>query len=103
MIEAALKQVSCFVPRLPAFSTGGQRGAGRAEVSDRVATTGVPPPATERRAKLGGMSTRHDLQVETFTPHERDYIRQELDMFFSTYPTVAEGFHLKTWRGGPMR
>ena len=25
----------------------------------------------------------------------------ELDMFFSTYPTVAEGFQLKTWRGGP--
>jgi hypothetical protein len=22
-------------------------------------------------------------------------------MFFSTYPTVAEGFMLKTWRGGP--
>jgi hypothetical protein len=38
----------------------------------------------------------------TFTPAERDYIRRELDMFFSTFPTVAEGFHLKTWRGGPQ-
>src|ERR1700738_399959 len=38
----------------------------------------------------------------TFTPGERDYIRRELDMFFSTYPTVAEGFQLKTWRGGPQ-
>jgi hypothetical protein len=37
-----------------------------------------------------------------FTPAERDYIRRELDMFFSTYPTVAEGFQLKTWRGGPQ-
>jgi len=36
-----------------------------------------------------------------FTPGERDYIRRELDMFFSTLPTVAEGFPLKTWRGGP--
>src|SRR3984893_13453715 len=36
----------------------------------------------------------------TLTPGERDYIRRELDMFFSTYPTVAEGFQLKTWRGG---
>jgi hypothetical protein len=36
----------------------------------------------------------------TFTPAERAYIRRELDMFFSTYPTVAEGFQLKTWRGG---
>jgi hypothetical protein len=38
----------------------------------------------------------------TFTPAERDYIRRELDMFFSTFPTVAEGFHLKIWRGGPQ-
>ncbi len=37
-----------------------------------------------------------------FTPRERDYIRRELDMFFSTYPRVADGFQLKTWRGGPQ-
>jgi hypothetical protein len=35
-----------------------------------------------------------------FTPAERDYIRRELDMIFSTFPTVAEGFQLKMWRGG---
>ena len=38
-----------------------------------------------------------------FTPNERAYIRNELDIFFSTLPTVAEGFMLKTWRGGPDR
>ncbi len=27
--------------------------------------------------------------------------RRELDVFFSTLPSVAEGFHLKTWRSGP--
>ncbi len=37
-----------------------------------------------------------------FTPAERDYIRRELDMFFSTLPSVAEGFHLKRWQGGPQ-
>jgi hypothetical protein len=37
----------------------------------------------------------------TFMAAERDYIRRELDMFFSTFPTVAEGFQLKMWRGGP--
>ena len=37
-----------------------------------------------------------------FTPAERDYIRRELDLFFSTLPSVAEGFYLKTWRGGPQ-
>ena len=35
-----------------------------------------------------------------FTPAEREYIRRELDQFFSTLPTVAEGFQLRTWRGG---
>jgi hypothetical protein len=35
-----------------------------------------------------------------FTTAEREYIRRELNMFFSTYPSVAEGFRLKTWRGG---
>jgi len=37
-----------------------------------------------------------------FTPAERNYIRRELDQFFSTLPNVAEGFHLKMWRGGPQ-
>ena len=27
------------------------------------------------------------------TPAEREYIRRELDQFFSTLPSVAEGFH----------
>ena len=26
-----------------------------------------------------------------FTPQEREYIRRELDMFFGTLPSVAEG------------
>ena len=38
-----------------------------------------------------------------FTSGERAYIRTELDIFFSTLPTVAEGFQLKIWRGGPDR
>ena len=38
-----------------------------------------------------------------FTASERVYIRSELDMIFSTLPTVADGFQLKTWRGGPDR
>jgi hypothetical protein len=47
------------------------------------------------------MSKIQNLPVTGFTPGERDYIRRELDMFFSTFPTVADGFQLKTWRGGP--
>ena len=47
------------------------------------------------------MSKTQTAPPTGFTPGERDYIRCELDMFFSTLPRVAEGFHLKTWRGGP--
>ncbi len=35
-----------------------------------------------------------------FTPGERDTIRRKLDRFFSTWPSVADGFQLRTWRGG---
>ena len=48
------------------------------------------------------MSKMQTAPFTGFTPGERDYIRRELDMFFSTLPTVAEGFQLKTWRGGPQ-
>jgi hypothetical protein len=46
------------------------------------------------------MSHPRDLTAATFTAGERDYIRRELDVFFSTLPTVTEGFQLKRWRGG---
>jgi hypothetical protein len=48
------------------------------------------------------MSKMQNRTVATFTAEERDYIRRELDVFFSTHPTVAEGFYLKTWRTGPQ-
>src|SRR5208282_3116384 len=47
------------------------------------------------------MSKIQTAPVAGFTPGERAYIRNELDRFFSTFPTVAEGFYLRTWRGGP--
>ena len=52
----------------------------------------------------GAMTTSESANASaSFTPAERDYIRRELSMFFSTLPTVAEGFTLKTWAGGPQR
>ena len=47
------------------------------------------------------MGTSKTPAVESFTPGEREYIRGELDMFFSTLPSVADGFMVRTWRGGP--
>ena len=47
------------------------------------------------------MTETHTAQITGFTPSERAYIRSEPDIFFSTLPSVAEGFQLKTWRGGP--
>jgi len=46
------------------------------------------------------MSTSDPTTAAAFTPGERDYIRHELDRFFSTLPSVADGFQLRTWRGG---
>jgi hypothetical protein len=40
--------------------------------------------------------------IAGFTSSERDYIRRELGQFFSTLPSVADGFQIKTWRGGPL-
>ena len=37
-----------------------------------------------------------------FTAAEREYIRGELNRFFSTYPSVAKGFQLQIWHGGPQ-
>src|SRR4051812_11261953 len=47
------------------------------------------------------MNEIHPGPVVGFSAGERDYIRRELDMVFSSLPTVAEGFMLRTWRGGP--
>jgi hypothetical protein len=48
------------------------------------------------------MSLSETMTSAEFTPAERAYIRGQLDRFFSTLPTVAEGFQLKVWRGGPQ-
>ena len=49
------------------------------------------------------MNTSDTATVAPLIPAERDYIRSQLTMFFSTLPTVAEGFTLKIWAGGPQR
>jgi len=46
------------------------------------------------------MSKSDTAATAAFTPGERDYIRRELDRFFSTLPSVADGFQIRTWRGG---
>jgi len=56
------------------------------------------PPAWYARA----MSKPRNEIAGGLTAGERDYIRRELDMFFSTLPRVADGFQLRTWRGGPL-
>ena len=48
------------------------------------------------------MNTSLTEPITGFTPAERAYIRGELDTFFSTLPTVAEGFQVKLWRTGPQ-
>jgi hypothetical protein len=49
------------------------------------------------------MSLPPTTPATAFSAAERDYIRRELDVFFSTLPTVAAGFLLKVWQGGPRQ
>jgi 2-hydroxychromene-2-carboxylate isomerase len=44
-----------------------------------------------------------DVQPSELTPNERAYIRGELDQFFSTFPTIADGIQLRTWRTGARK
>ena len=41
------------------------------------------------------MTTSDSPSASAFTSAERDYIRRELDQFFSTFPYVAEGLSVK--------
>ena len=49
------------------------------------------------------MKTSDSPSSADFSLAEREYIRRELDQFFSTLPSVAEGFQLRTWRGGEQK
>jgi hypothetical protein len=52
------------------------------------------------RAMLSSMKDARERLIAGFTAGEREYIRRELDQFFSSLPSVAEGFQLRVWRGG---
>src|SRR4051812_9483851 len=47
------------------------------------------------------MSSRTQQAPSPFTAPERDLIRRELCVHFSTYPSIADGISLRTWRAGP--
>jgi hypothetical protein len=49
------------------------------------------------------MTTVATTSITELTASEREYIRRELDQFFGTLPTVAEGFQLRIWRGGRQK
>jgi hypothetical protein len=53
--------------------------------------------ARGRDAIEPAMSSSEPAAATTFTSGERDYIRRELERFFSTPPSVADGFQLRTW------
>ena len=58
--------------------------------------------AAGHSGRYGWPMTRPESPAATrLTPDERAYVRRELDLFFSTLPRVADGFYLRTWRGGP--
>ncbi len=46
------------------------------------------------------MASRADRSPSPFTAQEREFIRCEMGMRFSQYPSVADGLFLRSWRGG---
>src|ERR1700733_15371986 len=99
---------STFVARLELTKQGDAALAQEAFLRSIHVSAATPSvSAGESRTASAACANRHRMSktqtapIAGFTPGERDYIRRELDMFFSTLPTVAEGFQLKTWRGGP--
>ncbi len=54
-------------------------------------------PASHARAT---MSKSQQRMTAGLTTGERDYIRRELDRYFTTLPSVAEGIQVKVWRTG---
>src|SRR5271157_5194927 len=97
-----IKRWQLFIKRwqIPVDSRGGLM------VAAAVATRSQAPARIEAlRAEItaccvGRMSKQQDRMIAGFTTGERGYIRRELDVVFSTLPSVAEGCILKTWRGG---
>jgi hypothetical protein len=49
------------------------------------------------------MSSRPEKLACPFTTPERELIRRELGVHFSSFPSVKDGLFLRTWRGGPHR
>src|SRR5664279_4277416 len=79
-------------------SPAGLSAACSSTLSAGVAPVCGTPPGCYReypRTEAGLTDGRHmtkQTPVTGFSAGEREYIRRELDMFFSTLPTVAEGF-----------
>ena len=48
------------------------------------------------------MHSRLERPPSPFTAPERDLIRRELGVRFTTYPSIADGILLRTWRAGPQ-
>lgn len=49
-----------------------------------------------------GMNLYSPASAEAFTAPERALIRHAFGQHFSSYPSVAEGIFLRTWRSGPQ-
>ena len=54
------------------------------------------------RAGLCQTAEMTSLDTSPFTPAERDFIRREFCKHFSSYPALADGIFLRTWRAGPQ-
>jgi hypothetical protein len=73
---------------------------GRSSEARRGVAAVSPRMLAAGRASLPSLSKMQSEVITTFTSSERDYIRRQLDRFFSTLPTVADGFLARRSGGG---
>jgi hypothetical protein len=48
------------------------------------------------------MPDRPTSPPPAFTPAEREFIRRAFGQHFGSFPLIADGVFLRTWRGGPQ-
>ena len=60
----------------------------------------IPLPRARGLCHLARMAS---FDANSFKPAERDFIRREFCEHFSSYPALADGIFLRTWRAGPQK
>lgn len=84
---------SAFDGNAPALCGARNRRARAIAASLHISRNGCSAHPSRAIGRI--MKRKANSSSVSFNALERDYIRQELDLSFGTYPSVAKGFHLR--------